>query len=99
MGTSVPKLSTTNLWAPDPVGRALFGVTRQAVLCLLFENANRRFYQRDIIRTLGLGSGCVQRELGHLTRAGIVARTVEGRQTYYQANPASPVYDELRSLI
>jgi predicted nucleotidyltransferase len=26
-------------------------------------------------------------------------RTVEGRQTYYQANPNCPVFDELRGLV
>lgn len=48
---------------------------------------------------IGLGSGAVQRELGHLTSAGVLSRTVDGRQTYYQANPKSPVFGELRGLV
>lgn len=82
-----------------PVGAALFGRTRQAVLRMLFSNPGQRFYQRLIIRAAGLGSGTVQRELEELTRAGILTRIVEGRQVYYQANRACPVYEHLRGLI
>jgi len=83
----------------NSTGAALFGATRQAVLRLLFGHSDQRFYQRQIIRTCRLGSGTVQRELEQLTRAGILARTVEGRQTYFQANRQCPVFEELRGLI
>jgi predicted nucleotidyltransferase len=92
MGIIVLEMGTT-------VGAALFSATRQAVLRLLFGHAGERFYQRQIIRIAGLGSGAVQRDLQQLTRAGILVRTVEGRQTYYQANRACPVFDELHGLI
>lgn len=82
----------------QPIGSALFGTTRQAVLRLLFSQIDRRFYHQQIIRTLGRGSGGVQRELGQLVRAGIVVRTVEGRQTYFQVNQDCPVFHELRGL-
>jgi predicted nucleotidyltransferase len=85
--------------AADAIGAALFGATRQGVLRTLFGHAERRFYQRQLIRMLGQGTGAVQRELVTLTQAGIVVRTVEGNQTYFQANPDSPVFAELRSLI
>jgi predicted nucleotidyltransferase len=65
----------------------------------LFGHAERRFYQRQLIRMLGAGTGAVQRELATLVEAGIVTRTVEGRQTYFQANAGSPVFAELRALI
>jgi predicted nucleotidyltransferase len=83
----------------DPIGAALFGAIRQAVLRLFFGHTDRRFYQRQIIRMIGLGSGAVQRELEQLTRAGILTRTVEGRQTYYQANRQCPIFKELHSLV
>lgn len=84
---------------PSANAGALFGATRQAVLGLLFGHADERFYQRQIIRTLGLGCGAVQRELRHLAAAGIVIRAVEGRQTYFQANRECPVFGELHGLI
>jgi len=83
----------------DPTGAALFGATRQGVLRLLFGHTDRRFYQRQIIRSIGLGSGTVQRELEQLAAAGILTRDVEGRQTYFQANRACPVFEELHGLV
>jgi predicted nucleotidyltransferase len=80
-------------------GVALFGATRQAVLRLLFGHADQRFYQRQIVHTLRSGSGAVQRELGQLVASGILTRTVEGRQTYFQANHACPIFEELRGIV
>ena len=81
------------------LGTVLFGATRQAVLRLLFGHTDKRFYLRQIIRALRLGSGAVQRELEQLVACGILARTVEGRQTYFQANRDCPVFEELRGLV
>jgi len=87
-----------DLTVTDPIGSALFGATRQAVLRLLFGHTDQRFYQRQIIRSLRLGSGTVQRELEQLVGSGILTRTVEGRQTYFQANRKCPVFEELHGL-
>jgi predicted nucleotidyltransferase len=81
------------------IGAALFSATRQAVLRLLFGHTDQRFYQRQIIRSLRLGSGAVQRELEQLVASGILTRTVEGRQTYFQANRDCPVFEELRGIV
>lgn len=81
------------------IGAALFGAARQGVLRIVYSHVEQRFYQRQLIRMLGLGSGAVQRELSNLTRAGIITRTVEGRQTYFQANHESPIFEELRALV
>lgn len=83
----------------DSIGAALFGAARQAVLQLLFGHADQRFYQRQIIRSLNMGSGAVQRELEQLVASGILRRTVEGRQTYFQVNRDCPVFEELRGLV
>jgi predicted nucleotidyltransferase len=66
---------------------------------LLFGNPDRRFYQRQIIQRLALGSGAVQRELASLCSAGLLTRATEGRQTYFQANRRSPVFEELSGLV
>jgi predicted nucleotidyltransferase len=92
-------MGATKYQPSDPIGTALFGVTRQAVLRLLFGHTDRRFYQRQIIRSIRLGSGTVQRELERLAGARILTRTVEGRQTYFQANRNCPVFNELHGLI
>ena len=51
-------------------------------------------------RGVGIGSRTARtRELAKLTSAGLVTLRRVGNQTHYQANPASPVYEELRTLI
>src|SRR5260370_20826334 len=81
------------------LGEALFGETRQRVLALLYGHLDERFYQRRVIQTVGLGSGTVQRDLTRLAGAGVLARTIEGRQVYFQANRQCPVVEDLRALV
>lgn len=80
-------------------GTALFGKTRRAVLSLLYGRADEEFYIRYILRSVSVGHGSVQRELKRLAEAGILRRTARGRQVFYQANPDSPIFPELKSLI
>jgi len=77
----------------------LFGKTRRAVLSLLYSHADEAFYLRQIVRTTGVGLGPVQRELKQLSDVGIISRTVQGKQVYYQANRQSPIFNELHGLI
>jgi len=99
MGTILPIMGSMTRTEARPVRASLFGATRQAVLSLFFSHPDQRYYQRQVIRMIGLGSGAVQRDLEHLTLAGVLTRTVDGRQTYYQANPKSPIFSELRGII
>ncbi|PYU02101.1 MAG: hypothetical protein DMG38_01500, partial [Acidobacteria bacterium] len=85
MGIIDPRMGIIH--APNAIGEALYGRTRQAVLRLFFGQPDRRFLQKEVIQRIGLGSGAVQRELERLSRAELLVRTVEGRQTYFQANP------------
>ena len=78
---------------------SLFGKTRQALLALLYARADEEHLQESLIQLAGLGRGTVQRELEFLARAGVVRRTVRGRQVYFQANAESPIYAELRGLV
>ena len=94
MGTLLPTMGS-----PSPALLPLFGKTRQALLALLYTHADEAHLQESLIHLAALGRGTVQRELDFLTRAGIVCRTVRGRQVYFQANPDCPIYPELRGLI
>src|SRR5207248_11674464 len=78
---------------------ALFGSTRQAVLGFFFDHPDERFYQRQEVRSLCLGSGAVQRELARLVAGGILTRTIEGRQAYYQVNRGASIYPEMHGLV
>jgi predicted nucleotidyltransferase len=78
---------------------ALFSRTQQRVLGLLFGVAEGPLHLNELVRRAGVGSGAVQRELGRLVAAGLVLRQVSGRQVMFRANAASPVFEELRSLV
>lgn len=69
------------------------------MLGILFGNADRSFYAKEIIALAGAGSGAVQRELARLESAGLVTVRRLGRQKHYQANAEAPVFPELRALV
>ena len=85
--------------AHTDLSSALFGKTRRAVLALLFSNPDEAFYLRQIVRRVRSGQGGMQRELQRLVDARVILRTVRGRTTFYQANRACPVFNELRGLV
>ena len=88
-------MSTTPLSLAD----ALFPSTRQRVLATLFGRPGRSFYAAEIIALARAGSGSVQRELADMTQVGLLTCTKVGHQKHYQANSASPVFNELCSLV
>ena len=81
------------------VSDALFGTTQQRVLALLFGRPDRSFFASEIIVRTRSGSGAVQRELARLLESGLVTMEVSGRQKHYRADPASPIFGELRSIV
>lgn len=85
--------------APTSLGDALFPATRQKVLGLFFGQPWRDFSVSELIAEAGAGSGGVQRELKRLTGSGLVLAESIGRQRRYRANPDSPVYAELCSIV
>lgn len=81
------------------IGDALFTKTQQQVLRLLFGQPGRSFYANEIVRYAGLGIGTVQRELARLSEVGLLVVTRQGNQKHYQANAASPIFEELRGIV
>ncbi len=90
-------MSTSGL--EEPLSATLFGKTRLAVLSMLFNHADEAYYLRQIARNTGTGLGALQRELNKLADAGIIRRTVRGKQVYYQANAQCPIFPELKGMI
>ena len=81
------------------IADALFSTTQQRVLALLFGQPGRSFYTNELIGLVGAGSGVVQREVKRLVESGLVTVTRLGSQKHYQANPAAPIYEELRGIV
>ncbi len=46
---------------------ALFGRTKDALLSALFGRPDEAFYVNELVRTLGKGTGAVQREIKNLS--------------------------------
>ena len=84
---------------PTSLADALFTTTQQRMLALLFGQPSRSFFATELIELTGSGSGAVQRELKRLASSGLVNATRIGKQKHYQANPGSPVFEELRGLV
>jgi predicted nucleotidyltransferase len=97
MGKIIPKVGTN--MNDNLLCSGLFGKTRQAVLALLYGQADTSFYTKQILDAVKIGRGTVQRELKNLTDAGIITREVQGRQVYYRANKKCPLFNELKSIV
>lgn len=81
------------------LGDLLFGQTRGRTLALLYGHSGQTFYLRQISREIDASVGAVQRELKTLSDIGLITRSVSGKQVYFQANRAHPVFEELNALI
>jgi predicted nucleotidyltransferase len=94
----VPNMGRMQTNSPGLAG-ALFSSVQQRVLGLLLGQPDRDFSTSEVIRHAGAGTGAVHRELSRLASSGILAVQRIGNQKRYHANPDSPVFDELRSLV
>ena len=96
MGMS--KTAATRAKRQGSLADALFSKTQQRLLGFLFGQPDRSFYATELIAMAGAGSGAVQRELARLEQSGLVTVRRIGAQKHYQANAASPIYEELRGI-
>ena len=83
---------------PDIAG-FLFGAYRRDALALLLLRPEMTLHVREIARMTGKVPGTLLRELNALVKVGLLLRKPVGNQVHFQANTASPVYEELRSLL
>jgi predicted nucleotidyltransferase len=81
------------------LGALLFGAYRRQVLALLLMHPEQSFHVREIARITGKPAGTLYRELGSLAEAGLLVRSPFGNQVHYRANPACPIYEELRGIL
>lgn len=99
MGTSQARPRKVDRSPTRSIADALFSRTQQRVFSLLFGQPERAFATSELISLAGSGSGAVQRELQRLLDCRLLVVNVIGRQKCYQANPAAPIFQELRSII
>jgi predicted nucleotidyltransferase len=77
----------------------LFGTYRKEVLALLLLHPETSLHVREIARMTGKIPGTLLRELNQLADAGVLLRKPVGNQVHFQANPACPIYEELRGIL
>jgi predicted nucleotidyltransferase len=103
LGIKIPKMG--RLTTPFRTKRhggladALFSATQLRVLALLFGQPDRSFYATELITLVGAGSGAVQRELARLELSGLVSVRRMGTQKHYQADPGSPLFNEICGIV
>ncbi len=77
----------------------LFGSrTRVKVLALLMNNPTRSYYVREITRKVDEQINSVRRELANLKSIGLVKSRAKKGKIYYQANPKSEIFNELKKI-
>jgi len=81
------------------LGNALFTITQQKVLGLLYGQPEKSFYTKEIIRLSGMGVATIKRELDRMLKAGLLSMRKIGNQHHYQANSGCPIYSELLGIV
>ena len=77
----------------------LLGDTRTAILAALLLRPDEPQHVRELARLTGVSPGTLHRELTALTSLGVLRRNAVGRQVYFTANCACPVFEELAGLV
>jgi DNA-binding transcriptional ArsR family regulator len=78
---------------------ALLPKTRQGILAATLVQPEKAWYVSELARRMGVPASSLQRELHNLSEVGILKTHQQGRMVYYQANPDSPVFPDLRGLL
>lgn len=100
MGMITPNMGDSSTTSTSrSLADALFSGTKQRVLGILYGQPARSFYANEVINLAASGSGAVQRELATLAGSGLITVKSIGNQKHYQANPESPIFAELCSII
>jgi predicted nucleotidyltransferase len=80
------------------LANAIFSDSQARLFRWLFGHPDREYHLSELRRLTGLGSASLQRELNRLAAAGLIRSERVGNLRRFQADPQSPVHDELVSL-
>src|SRR3989338_6394620 len=72
---------------------------RSDLLALFFLNPGETYYLRELGRRLEASPGALSRELGSLSREGLLKRLPRGKQVFYQINPEHPLFNEIKTIV
>ena len=78
----------------------LFGSrAKSELLSTIYNKPDESFHVRELVRSIGMGSGVVQRELGNLTKLKLVRMERKGNRCFYQANTENSLFPDLQSIM
>jgi predicted nucleotidyltransferase len=80
------------------LAKAIFSDSQSRLFRWLFGHPDREYHLSELRRLTGLGSASLQRELNRLATARLIRSERVGNMRRFQADPQSPVHDELVSL-
>lgn len=72
---------------------------RRKVLALLLMQPDQKVHLRELARQTQAAPGTLKKELDALCAVGLLRSERVGNQVHFQANPAHPVFAELRALV
>ncbi len=73
--------------------------TRVKLLTRFFFNPKIRSYLRELAREFNVSTNAVREELNQLTKTSLLMCEKNGRQVFYTANEAHPLFPELKSMV
>ena len=92
-------MSNTKWPTATHLAALLFGSARREVLALLLLHPETSLHVRELARLSGKSPGTLLRELNLLADARILVRRRVGNQVHFQADPACPIFEELRGIM
>jgi uncharacterized protein len=81
------------------LGEIVGSRTRAEIFRLLFQGTETEIYLREIQRRAKLSVRPIQQELSRLQKIGLVKARKDGNRLYFSANPAHPIYPEIRKIV
>ena len=73
--------------------------TRIQLLTRFFFNPKTRSYLRELAKEFNVSTNSVREELNQLTKTKLLTPKKSGRQIFYKANQAHPLFPELKSMV
>ena len=77
----------------------LIATVNQRVLRLLAKFSDQEFYEREVVRKLGISAGSANRALNELYSTGAIARRREGKMYFYSIDPSNAALVEFKKMV
>ena len=76
----------------------LIATSNQKVLGLLAKFSDQEFYERELVRKLGISSGSANRALNEMYSTGAVSRRREGKMYFYSIDSSAAAVIEFKKI-